>query len=274
MRSGLRLGIASVIICAATLAAQAQNNSLLGGPPSQPDVVSSGVQAAAGAGAAGATPVAVGHAGAPTQGAPGARANWLASSGEGRRAPKNPVLLAASPIAVAAPELRQHRVHDLVTIIVREDKRSVSDARLNSQKKWEVDSELKRWFRFSFHDDLVGREFADPQPGIDFTFDNKYDGKGKVDRTDTLVLRITAQIVDVKPNGLLVLEARKTIEHDEERQCVTLTGSCRSEDVTAQNTVLSTQVADLEIRAEHKGAARDAARRGWLMRLIDLARPI
>ena len=85
--------------------------------------------------------------------------------------------------------------------------------------------------------------------------------------------RIQARVIDVKPNGNLVLEARKRITVDEEDQIATLSGVCRSKDVTAQNSVLSTQVADLEISVSHTGAARDASRRGWAMRLFDLLRP-
>jgi flagellar L-ring protein precursor FlgH len=186
--------------------------------------------------------------------------------------PKNPVLLAASPIAVPPPKPRKFEVNQLINIVVREDKRAVSDAKLKSEKKWEHEWELRKWFRLNPEDHLVAQVF-DPPPGADFDYENKYNGTGKVDRTDSLVMRIQAKIIDVKPNGTLVLEASKHIEMDEEEQIMTLTGTCRSEDVTPQNTVLSSQVAGLHIKTDHKGAARDAARRGWLMRALDFLRP-
>jgi flagellar L-ring protein precursor FlgH len=189
--------------------------------------------------------------------------------------PKNPVLLMVSPIAVHAPQPRKFKVHDLITIVIREDKRSVSDAKLKSEKKWTVDSELAKWFRLNAEGHLTGQIFAEgPTPGVDFQFDSKYDTKGKVDRVDSFTARITAEIVDVKPNGNLVLEATKEIRIDDEKQLVKLTGTCRSEDVSAQNSILSTQLADARIHVHHSGAARDAARRGWIMRLFDFLRPI
>ncbi len=185
----------------------------------------------------------------------------------------NPVLLAISPIAVEVPPPRKMQVHDLVTVIVREDKKSTSDSKLESEKQWQIDAELKKWFRLDLHDRLVPQTFPNGTPGFDFEFNNKYDGEGKVDRSDTLTLRITATVIDVRPNGTLVLEARKRIKNDEDVQVMTLTGTCRTEDVTAQNTVLSTQLADAEVVTEHTGPARDAARRGWLMKAVDLLRP-
>lgn len=185
----------------------------------------------------------------------------------------NAGLRAASLIAVELPEPKRIGVHDLITIIVREDKTSVTDAKSQSDKDWKITSGLDKWFRLNLHDHLVAQTFPD-SPGVEFDFKSQYGGKGKIDRKDSFTMRITASVIDVKPNGNLVIEARKKIKIDEEEQVITLTGICRSEDVTAQNTVLSTQLADLELRAEHDGAARDAERRGWIKRLVDALRPM
>ncbi|MBU0640601.1 MAG: flagellar basal body L-ring protein FlgH [Planctomycetes bacterium] len=186
----------------------------------------------------------------------------------------NPVLARYSAIAVEVPEPERIEVNDLVTIIIRETKSSLSDSKMKSEKDWALEAELSKWFRLDVHDQLVPQTFAGGTPGAKFDFENQYEGKGKLDRKDTLTTRVTARVVDVKPNGTLVLEAANSVEVDEEKYNVTLTGTCRSEDVTAQNSVLSTQIFGLHIDIQHTGAARDAARRGWLMRLFDLARPI
>jgi flagellar L-ring protein precursor FlgH len=187
--------------------------------------------------------------------------------------PPNEVLLATALIAVPAPEPRQIRVHDLLTIIIREDKRARSDTNLRNEKKWEIEAALQKWIRVNEEYKLVPQAFPAGIPALDFDYDDKYEGKGKVDRQDSLTTRVTASVVDVKPNGDLVLEAKKDIRIDEDRQVVTLTGVCRSMDVTAQNTVLSTQLADARIDIQHSGPARDAAKRGWLARLWDVIRP-
>ena len=188
--------------------------------------------------------------------------------------PKNQVLLATSLWAVAPPEPRKLLVHDLITIIVREEKRSSSDADLKREKKWEIQAELKKWIRLNKQDHLIPQVFPDGNPAIDLSYGDKYEGKGGTGRKDTLVTRVTAEIVDIKPNGLLVVQAVKDIRVDNDRQQVTLTGTCRTDDVTPQNTVLSTQLADAKIDIQHTGPARDAARRGWLARVWDFIRPL
>jgi len=256
MRSGLRWTIRlllGVLLCGT---AGAQNNSLLGGGAASPAGAAPAAQPAAGGGAP-FLPSPVPH---PTA--------------DGQPPLPNEVLLRASLIAVEAPRPHRLHVHDLVTIIIREEKRATADSDLKSDRKWEVQAELKKWVRLNEECKLVPQNFPLGNPALDLDYEDKYQGKGKVNRKDSLTTRITATIIDIKPNGTLVLEATKSIAVDEDRQYITLTGVCRSDDVTAQNTILSTQLADARIDVQDTGPARDAARRGWLARLWDWVRPL
>jgi flagellar L-ring protein precursor FlgH len=238
--------------------ADAQSNSLFGNTRSR----------------AGAAPTTQPAAGAPETllPLPGA-AVYLPVTRDDEATP-NEVLLAAALIAVPAPEPRKIHVHDRITIIIREEKRATSDSDLKSDRKWEVAAELKKWVRLNEECKLVPQNFTAGNPAMELDYEDKYQGKGKVGRKDSLITRVTATVIDVKPNGDLVLEAKKDIRVDEDRQVIKLTGICRSADVSAQNTVLSTQLADARIDIQHSGPARDAARRGWLARLWDLVRPL
>ena len=71
----------------------------------------------------------------------------------------------------------------------------------------------------------------------------------------------------------MVLQARKRIKTDEEEQLLVLTGICRVQDVTPDNTVLSTQLYDFDVRKTHTGVVRDATKRGWVPRAIDWINP-
>ncbi len=80
-------------------------------------------------------------------------------------------------------------------------------------------------------------------------------------------------MLDVKPNGTLVLEGRKQITTDDEYQRFLVTGICRAEDVSADNTVLSTQIADFNLRKTHKGNVRNATKKGFIPKLLDVINP-
>jgi flagellar L-ring protein precursor FlgH len=187
--------------------------------------------------------------------------------------PPNPGLLAASLMAVEVPPRKKFQVHDQVTVIVREDKRSTTDTTLKNEKKWDISTDLEDWIRIDGDEHLVPQNFTRGVPNIGFVYDDKYNGKGKTERKEVLTLRVTATIIDVKPNGTLVLEAKKTIKSDDDVQLTTLTGTCRSEDVTPDNTVLSTQLANVNISTVSNGPAKDAATSGWLKKALDFLKP-
>lgn len=185
----------------------------------------------------------------------------------------NSVLLAMSPYAVRLPEPEQIRINDLVTIIVRVSKTAKSDSKMESKKEWTNEWALEKWIRLSDRHGIVPALFTQGKPAVEFEYSDEYGGDGKYDRKDSLTTRVQARVIDVKPNGNLVLEARNDVSFGEEDYTVTLTGTCRSEDVTPQNTVLSSQIADLDLRVDDRGALRDATRRGWLKRTLDILRP-
>ncbi len=79
--------------------------------------------------------------------------------------------------------------------------------------------------------------------------------------------------MDVKPNGTMVVEATKQIQVDKETQIFTLSGTCRVEDLAADNTVQSTQLADLRVSKQTKGSVHDGTKQGWLSGFIDKFSP-
>lgn len=179
-----------------------------------------------------------------------------------------------SMVAVPTEPPRKFKVEDLLTIIVRQQKKYEADAELESKKKWNLVGKLSDWFRFYDDTQHLGTDkLSNGQPGFKFDFNNKYKTEGQNDREDKFTTRVTARIIDVKPNGNLVLEATLEEQHDEEVARVTVTGMCRSQDVTADNTVLSTQIAELRLMEHNHGAVRDATTRGWVPRILDFGKP-
>lgn len=178
-----------------------------------------------------------------------------------------------SMIAVPRIPPRKFKVHDQITVIVRQQKKYEADAKLDTKKQWDIAGKLNDWFRFYPEHRLGQDKLSNGKPGFDFSFKNRLKSDGDNEREDKFTTRIQATIIDVKPNGTLVLEATQEESHDEEGFEITLTGSCRCEDVTPDNTILSTQIAGLRIEEKSKGAVRDATRRGWIPRILDWARP-
>ena len=190
----------------------------------------------------------------------------------GKPNPLSQEVAKASYTAVSLPPPRKFAKHDLVTIIVRESAEADVSAKMGTEKETSVKGEIKAMPRINLSDlleaQLRDNVISDP-PSVDVGFKRDYEGSGDYKTEDTVTTRITARIIDVKPNGTLVLEARKFQTIDKETLEITITGTCRKEDIGSDNTVLSTQLYDLNLSKKHTGSIRRATRKGLLTRILE-----
>ncbi|HWE04351.1 MAG TPA: flagellar basal body L-ring protein FlgH [Tepidisphaeraceae bacterium] len=176
--------------------------------------------------------------------------------------------------AVPEKEPKILKKHDLVQVIIREESAATSKAQNDLQKNVELQAQVAQMFKLKLGSgSLYGLPTPTNPAGLDVTGARTFHGQGEMDRSDTLNARITAEILDVKPNGVLVLQARKRIKTDDEDQLFILTGSCRAEDIGSDNTLLSTQLYDLTIQKNSKGDVRQSTERGYLPKLLDFVNP-
>jgi flagellar L-ring protein precursor FlgH len=173
-----------------------------------------------------------------------------------------------SLFAIAPPEPREFVVHDLVQIIVRETSTAKSSQDLETKKESTYDGEITDWPMYGWADFVYGGPNAElPGVGVEFTKDFK--GEGDYARKDDLSARITAEVIEVLPNGNLVLEARTFIKTDKEEQTMSVTGICRPDDITPLNTINSNQIHDLTVQKVHTGAIKEAADKGLFTQVLD-----
>lgn len=192
---------------------------------------------------------------------------------EGQTEPTvNPVaqLEGVSLYAIQPQAPRRIKMHDLVTIIVNQSSSMQHDQALDTEKKYRNQAAIPAFPDLTHLWELqvfAGR--TNNTPRLDVNSHAKFESDGEFARQDRVTARITAQVIDVKPNGLLVLEARSTIRTDREEQLMILSGTARMEDVTAQNTLQSTQLFDLRLETHHTGDVRRTTDKGILTRVLE-----
>jgi flagellar L-ring protein FlgH len=79
--------------------------------------------------------------------------------------------------------------------------------------------------------------------------------------------------VDILPNGNLFIEGNREVRVNNENQMMTLTGVIRPRDITANNVIQSTYIADARIAYSGKGVLNERQRPGWLARVLDVIWP-
>jgi flagellar L-ring protein precursor FlgH len=101
----------------------------------------------------------------------------------------------------------------------------------------------------------------------------QYEGQGATQRTSRLQARIAARVIEVLPNGDLLIEARKLVRINREDEVLRLSGLVRQRDVTADNAIPTTSVGNLFVELNGKGIASADNAPGWLYRLFEKISP-
>ena len=83
---------------------------------------------------------------------------------------------------------REFAVHDLITIIVREQRKFESDAELETKKKFDVKSSVNAFFEF-IDGTLGATSFSNGKPNVDFKFNSNLKNESDKDRQDKLELK-------------------------------------------------------------------------------------
>ncbi len=194
----------------------------------------------------------------------------LTSGGPGSIQPH--ALRAVSMFAVAPAEARLFQEHDLIQIVVRETSTARSHHELETEKDWALRGEVNQWPDLNFDNLLEGwLRPGNPAnlPGVDVRVNKDFSGEGDYRRRDDFTARLTAEVIQVLPNGNLILESRTQMKQDDEEFVLKVTGICRSEDVTAANLIQSSQLHDLKVQKINKGELKKANEKGIIAKFLD-----
>lgn len=97
---------------------------------------------------------------------------------------------------------------------------------------------------------------------------NSFDGKGQNTSTNDFTSTITVTVIEVYPNGNLLVSGEKQIGLKEGEEFIRFSGVVNPVYITSQNTVQSGQVADARIEYKANGFLDSAQVMGWLGRFF------
>jgi flagellar L-ring protein precursor FlgH len=103
--------------------------------------------------------------------------------------------------------------------------------------------------------------------------DSSFDGKGQAAQSNLLSGEVSVTVAEVYPNGTMLVRGEKLVRLNRGDEFVQFAGLVRQIDVTADNRVPSTRVADAKITYTGKGEIARASRQGWLQRFFSMLSP-
>jgi flagellar L-ring protein precursor FlgH len=153
-------------------------------------------------------------------------------------------------------DVKAWRVGDVITIIIRES--SMASSKSTTETGFESSTKGG-----------AGEGILDLVPMWGLDYDSEYSGDGKTQRSGQLIAQMSARIIDVLPNGHYRIEGKRDVRINGEFEKMTLTGVVRGHDITPDNSVLSTQIAEAAISYDGNGTVGHAGEPGLFTKIVN-----
>lgn len=166
---------------------------------------------------------------------------------------------------------RAGAIGDIITIVIQENNSASKDNSTQTSKKSSIDAAIEAFLYSPDASKFLTKNGKLPAMKMAGTQD--FAGSGKIANNEKVTARIAARVVDVLPNKNLVIEGTRQIAFSGESQDAVLRGVIREEDISANNTVFSYNIADATIRYISKGTVSDNQRKGWFTKVWEKVTP-
>lgn len=192
---------------------------------------------------------------------------------------------AADPAAVSIfTDRRARDVGDIITIRISENTNSAQSGTSTLNKKSSLEATIQSLFYSlaqaptsatdALYSDLsyLGSRTGSHRgtlPSSEWESEADFEGDGELSTSNQLSGTITAMILEVLPNGNFLVEGKRELTVDHQKQTIILSGIVRPEDIGADNTVASHYIANARIVFDGKGPISEYRKRGILQRLWD-----
>ncbi|MCC6812186.1 MAG: flagellar basal body L-ring protein FlgH [Deltaproteobacteria bacterium] len=171
-------------------------------------------------------------------------------------------------------DTRAARLGDIITIKVDESEVASHEASTNLSRDSSIKAAMPALFDIAARLQAAGMTGVDLNHLMEVSMGSKFDGEGKTARSGKLIATIQARVKRVLPNDDLYLEGQKVVAVNGEDHHLYISGVIRQQDVSPDNSVASSRVADAQVVYNGFGVLSDNQRQGWLARLFTILSPL
>ena len=168
-------------------------------------------------------------------------------------------------------DTRARRVGDLLTIVVRE----ITDINESDQRQMRKESKAGGIFNFKGNV-KAGKVLArDATVSMDTSgsANRRFDGRADYTSDRRFLDRMTVTVIDVQPNGNLVIEGCRRRTLTGEDRLLRVSGVVRPVDIGSGNTIQSQSIANFQVTYEGRGPESSFSNQGWVSRFLNVVWP-
>lgn len=159
-------------------------------------------------------------------------------------------------------DLKARRVGDVLTVLLQESTNANKSASTSTSKDSGISVAPPTIFGRGVTKD--GRSILD----TDISSGSSFSGSGDSSQSNSLDGSITVSVVQVLPNGNLLVRGEKSLTLNQGSEVVQVSGIVRPTDITSDNQIYSTQIADARISYSGRGIVADSNAAGWATRFF------
>lgn len=176
-----------------------------------------------------------------------------------------------------ADRVARFELGDIITVLVRERIDASTQADTNTKKETEVQSKAAEsdnpFLTTDKYDGGLGIIDPEELPNWKGETDNETKNRGTTTRESTLTTTVGCIVMQVLPNGNLIVQGERKVTVNREDSTLVVSGMIRAKDVRADNTIQSTQMANAQIQLKGKGELWNNQRRGLMTKITDWINP-
>jgi len=168
---------------------------------------------------------------------------------------------------------RARHIGDIVLVKIVETSSGTKKTQTKTERESTVTGGISGLFGLENWYSDKNRYFTPTRTSLNATLTNDFDGKGETKRNSTVTATLSARVVDVAMDGNLIIRGYREVRVNNETQHIILSGIVRPQDISADNSVLSSYIADARIEYSGTGSLADKQEPGWLARALDVIWP-
>lgn len=176
------------------------------------------------------------------------------------------------PLGQLFIDSKARREGDIVTIRIVESSSASNQATTQTGRTSSFSAGVESFFNAE-KDYPATHGFFNPFSRVKGDLSSDFDGNGTTSRSGDLTAYLTARVVRVLPNGNLMISGSREITVNNEKQTIVLNGTIRPVDISPENIVLSTYIADANILYSGQGVIDERQKPGWMARVFDRVWP-
>jgi len=167
---------------------------------------------------------------------------------------------------------RARAIGDLVLVKIVESSSGAKKAETKTERSSTITAKADNLLGYETALSEMNRRFK-PESAISGGLSNTFDGTGETTRDSKVTATLTARVVDVTPEGNLLIRGYREVRVNNETQHIILSGMVRPADISPDNSIASSYVADARIEYSGRGVLSDKQQPGWLGRTLDVVWP-